>query len=176
MRTSVVFTLTGKDRPGIVEEVTAVLLELDANVELSRMARLGGEFAILMMVSVPSASLADIGVAVDDLSSRGYQVTTSETVPTHAESRVGWASYRIRVRGADHEGIIHQIAAGLSLRGINIESVETETTRAPISGTALFSMTAVVAVPPDLADSDWMVELSEAGNQANVDITVSDAE
>ena len=37
-------------------------------------------------------------------------------------------------------------------------------------------MTALVAVPPDLADSDWMVELSEAGNQANVDITVSDAE
>ncbi len=53
MRTDIVFTLTGTDRIGIVEEVTGVLLGLEGNVETSRMVRLGGEFALLMLVSLP---------------------------------------------------------------------------------------------------------------------------
>ena len=54
MRTDIVMTLTGPDRVGIVEELTEALLGVRANVETSRMARLGGEFAVLMLVSVPS--------------------------------------------------------------------------------------------------------------------------
>ncbi|RME50099.1 MAG: transcriptional regulator, partial [Caldilineae bacterium] len=53
MRKHLVLTVTGKDRPGLVDYVTKILLEFDGNVEASRMARLGGEFAMLMMVSVP---------------------------------------------------------------------------------------------------------------------------
>lgn len=172
MHSSIVFTLTGKDRPGVAEEVTGVLLHLGGTVETSLMARLGGEFAILMLVALPGSRLADLGLAVDDLSARGYRVTTSETVPTYGETRVGWSPYRIEVR-ADHEEIIHEVAQGLSQRGINIESMETETTWAPTSGTSLFAMTALVVVPPDLAGSDWISEMSEAGHQANADITVS---
>jgi glycine cleavage system transcriptional repressor len=173
MRSSIVFTLTGKDRTGIVEEVTGVLLELGGNVETSRMVRLGGEFAVLMLVSLPGSQLADLGLAVEDLSVRGYRVTASETVPAYAETRTGWSPYQVEVHGADHEGIIHEIAHGLSQRGINIESMETETTQAPISGTPLFAMTALVAVPPGLAGPDWISELTEAGHQTNVDIKVS---
>jgi len=53
MRTNIVFTLTGPDRIGIVESVTKMLLGHGANVESSRMTRLGGEFAMLMLVSMP---------------------------------------------------------------------------------------------------------------------------
>ena len=52
-RTNVVFTLTGTDRIGLVDDITELLLALDGNVETSRMARLGGEFAVLMLVSLP---------------------------------------------------------------------------------------------------------------------------
>ena len=54
MRTSIVLTLTGPDRVGIVEDVTGILLAVDANVDTSRMAHLGGEFAILMLLSMPA--------------------------------------------------------------------------------------------------------------------------
>ena len=74
--------------------------------------------------------------------------------------------------GADHEGIIHQIAQGLSQRGINIESMDTGTDEAPVSGTPLFSMSGVVLVPPHLAEDDWIGALAEAGDKANVDIEV----
>ena len=53
MQKNFVLTVTGPDRIGIVERVTGLLFEHGGNVETSRMARLGGEFAILMLVSMP---------------------------------------------------------------------------------------------------------------------------
>ena len=60
MRVNFVLTLTGPDRIGIVENVTGLLVARGGNVEVSRMARLGGEFAILMLVSIPVEHVADL--------------------------------------------------------------------------------------------------------------------
>jgi glycine cleavage system transcriptional repressor len=56
MRNHLVYTLTGSDRIGIVEEVTKMLLDHGGNVETSRMVRLGGEFAMLMLVPCQPSS------------------------------------------------------------------------------------------------------------------------
>jgi glycine cleavage system transcriptional repressor len=174
MHTDIVLTLTGTDRVGIVEEVTGVLLGLEGNVETSRMVRLGGEFALLMLVSVPAERFGEFDTAVSALVAEGYRVTAS---PTHRAEppHGGWLLYQVSVTGADHEGIIHEIASGLSQRGITIESMDTGTAEAPVSGTTLFSMTAMVLVPSHLAEDDWIAALAEAGDQANVDIEVSAA-
>ena len=172
MNTSIVLTLTGPDRVGIVEDVAEALLGLGANVENSRMARLGGEFAILMLVSLPSERAGEVERALGHLASAGYKVTTSET-STASDAFAGWSRYRVDVSGADHEGIVREIAAGLSQRGINIESAETGTTSAATTGVTLFTMSAVVLVPPSLVEEEWMAALAEAGADANVDIEVS---
>ncbi|HEY6873647.1 MAG TPA: ACT domain-containing protein [Geobacteraceae bacterium] len=174
MRTNIVFTLTGPDRVGIVESVTRLLLDHGGNVESSRMARLGGEFAMLMLVSLPPEQLSGLDRAVEGLTAQGYKVTTSRTAPGHAEPPPGWLPFQIGVEGADHEGIVHEVARYLSERGINIESMETGVTPAPLSGTPLFTMTALVAVPPALADQGWQAALEEVGNRLNVEITVTD--
>lgn len=176
MLTDIVFTLTGRDRVGIVEEVTKLFLELGGNVEASRMARLGGAFAIIMLASLPASSLAGLDDSLAHLTAEGYTVTVTPIAPAPAGAHAGWLAYRIEVHGADHEGIIHEIAAGLSASGINIESAETATARAPQSGTPLFSMVALVAVPPDLPDSVWQGKLKDAAHLSNVDITVSKIE
>ena len=67
MRANIVLTLTGADRIGLVEEVTGMLLDLDGNVEASRMARLGGEFAMLMLVSLSSEQLPGLEKSVESL-------------------------------------------------------------------------------------------------------------
>ena len=175
MRTTIVFTLTGPDRVGIVEEVTDLFLGLGGNVETSRMARLGGEFAILMLVTLPAEHLARLDETVRHLAEHGYRVTTSETRPAQVEAEAGWVPYRVQVSGADHEGIIHNIAAGLSRQGINIESMDTGTSRAPVTGTQLFSMSALVMVPSALAQTDWIAALKEAGDRSNVDVLVTPA-
>ena len=173
MQKSFVLTLTGPDHIGIVDRMTGLLLDRGGNVETSRMARLGGEFAILMLVSMPEDRLAGLDADLEGLAAQGYKVTTTPTDRTYAEAHPGWLPYRIEVQGADHEGIIHEVAHYLSGRGVNIESVDSETTPAPISGSPLFAMTAQVVVPPSLAGRGWEAGLEEIGDRLNLEIRVS---
>lgn len=175
MRTHIVLTLTGTDRPGIVEDLTKMLLDHGGNVETSRMARLGGEFAVLMLVSIPEDTLVTMDRSIKNLKNQGFKVTTTRTGQAHAETHAGWLPYKIEVLGADHEGIIHEVAQILSRCGINIESMDTATTQAPNSGAPLFSMTAFVVVPPGFSGRNWEAALDEAGRQMHVDINVSAA-
>ncbi len=173
MPTNFILTLTGPDRIGIVDDVTGLLLDRGGNVETSRMARLGGEFAVLMLVSMPDDRSSALDEGLSALTAQGYKVTTAPAGRTYAEAHPGWRPYRIEVRGADHEGIIHEVAHYLSERGISIESAESESVPAPTSGVPLFAMTAQVVVPPGLSGAGWEARLEEIGGRMNLDIRVS---
>jgi glycine cleavage system transcriptional repressor len=173
MPSNIVLTLTGKDRVGIVEEVTRLLLDLGGNVETSRMSRLGGEFAVILLASLPAGKAGGLNEAVERLKEKGFSVAAGRTEPSYAETRAGWSPWRIEVHGADHEGIIHEVARLLAGRGISIESMETETGRAPLSGTPLFTMVGRIMVPPGLKELDWTPALAGAGKELNVDIRLS---
>jgi len=175
MHRSFVLTLTGADRIGIVETVTRVLLDHGGNVETSRMARLGGEFAILMLVSMPEEPFERLHQGLAGLVARGYKVTTTPTEHSYAEAHPGWLPYHIEVEGADHEGIVHEVAHYLSGRGINIESVDTETISAAVSGVPLFTMTALVVVPPGQSGQGWEAGLDEIAQRQNLEIKVVEA-
>ena len=173
MPVNFVLTLTGPDRIGIVDEVTGLLLDRGGNVETSRMARLGGEFAVLMLVSMPTEPFSGLDEALEALTARGYKVTTTLAERTDSDAHPGWLPCRIEVHGADHEGIIHEVAHYLSGHGINIESVDSETSPAPVSGSPLFAMTARVAVPPGLSGRGWEAGLEGIGSRMNLEVRVS---
>lgn len=175
MQRNLVLTLTGPDRIGIVDELTGLLLGRGGNVEVSRMARLGGEFAVLMLVTLPSSECNGLESDLETLAARGYKLTVTPARPAHEGPPANWVPYRIDVHGADHEGIIQEVARYLSRRGINIESMDSETTHAPISGVPLFDMTAHVAVPPELANQDWEAGLHEISGRMNLEIHVTAA-
>jgi glycine cleavage system transcriptional repressor len=135
------------------------------------MARLGGEFAILMLLDMPAEKTSQFEAAFEALLAQGYQLAAKPTTRAETAGR----PYRVEVRGADHEGIIREIAKGLAESGVNIESVETGTSQAPNTGTLLFTMNALVAVPDSVADSDWISALMNAGEASGVDVEVSEA-
>src|ERR1700728_3500221 len=114
MQKNFVLTLTGPDRIGIVDRMTGLLLDRGGNVETSRMARLGGEFAILMLVAMPEDRIAGLDVDLKALAALGYKVTTTPTDRAYSGTRPDWLPYRIEVEGADDEGIIHEVARYLS--------------------------------------------------------------
>lgn len=173
MPTNIILTLTGPDRVGLVEDVTKRILERGGNVETSRMTRLGGAFAILMLASLPATGLAELERSFEPLVAQGYKLILSQTEGMQAERHAGWTPYQIEVRGADQEGIIHHVAQTLAQRGINIESMDTGTTAAAMSGDPLFSMTALVLAPPSAPREDWQPALDQVGREMNVDIVVS---
>lgn len=168
-----VLTLTGTDRVGLVEYVTELLLECNGDVQASRMARLGGEFAMLLLVSIPEAKADWFPKIVERLQSENFKVSVTETEWGVAARRKDWLPYRIEVRGANHEGIIHKIAEHLAQLGINIESLETNVSPAPMSGAPLFAMQAIVIVPPDLPKHKWQDDLAQAADEVNVELTIA---
>lgn len=172
MPRNLVLTVTGSDRVGMVEEVAGLVAARGGNVEVSRMARLGGEFAILMLVAVPDDRLSDLEADLAHLADRGYKVTSTHPRPG-ASAHPDWRRFRIAVQGADHEGIIQEVARYLSQLGINIESADSETIPAPISGVPLFTMTAEVAVPPATeGPEDWESGLRELAAHLNLEVDV----
>ncbi len=173
MRKNIVLTLSGSDRVGIVETVTKILMQVDGNVETSRMARLGGEFAMLMLVSIEADQLEKLDQGFASLREEGFQVATKQTELSYELKYAGWLPYTIEVHGADHEGIVHQVAHYLTQRGINIETMDTSIVPAPMSGTLFFSLSAIVLVPPNLSKKDWQADLDEVADRLNVEIKVS---
>jgi glycine cleavage system transcriptional repressor len=173
MNKNIVLTLSGHDRIGIVEEVTRVIAKHRGNVEASRMARLGGEFAMLALVSLAGEDLATLEKELQKLRDEGFQIALLPTQDDHAKKYAGWLPYMIEVLGADHEGIIHEIARHLAKQGINIEDLETTTAPAPMSGTPLFTMKATVLVPPNLPFHKWSDALEVIGDKLNVNVKVT---
>lgn len=171
MRKQLVLTASGRDRVGIVEELTELLLQYEGNVESSRMVRLGGDFAVLLFVTAPEDKVESLRDALSEVHFARFDIQTrlSEVAEAEDTSSVACA---ITVLGADHMGIIHQISRYLANQGINVETLTTEVVAAPMSGTPLFTMSAVVKVPPQLEVEDLREALEFIGEEVGVDTKV----
>ena len=171
MKRFLVVTITCPDRPGIVERVTDVLVAHGGNWEESRLARLGGDFAGIVMVSVQPERVEELTNALASLANHEMTVAVKSTSPM-AVKREGHMLYLLRLEGADHEGIVHDVSAYLAKQGINVESMETELVAAPMSAAPLFHMEALLEVPPSLTVEDLRKNLLLIGDQLGVDIEV----
>lgn len=173
MENHIVVTLVGPDKVGIVDDVTEKILEYGGNVEESRMARLGGDFAMIMLMSVTEEKAEKLKAAIDTFKAKGFQVFIRETAEETKSKYKGWLPYRIVVNGADHEGIINSVTRHLADKNINIESMDTNTVSAPMSGTELFTMSAIVIAPPDIKYHSWRDPLNEIEDEMNVTVDVT---
>jgi glycine cleavage system transcriptional repressor len=171
MRKQLVVTASGRDRVGIVEKVAEIILRFDGNVESSRMVRLGGDFALLMFITAPEDKIEPLRATLGEVHFTAYDIHTrlSEVSQPEETSAVPCA---ITVLGADHMGIIHQISRYLAEQSINVETMTTEVVAAPMSGSPLFTMSAVVRVPPQLGVDDLREALEYIGDEMGVDTKV----
>lgn len=172
MKNHLLITAVGEDRPGIVAHLAEVFVKNGANLEESRMAVLGGEFAVIVLVSLSSGSSEGLHRGLEALKAEGIAVSVKNTSPSNREKFAGYSTYAISVNGADHEGIVHRISLFLRDRGINIQSVETGIVNAPETGTPLFCMTATVQAPPSISLDELKRNLNAIGNEECVDVSV----
>jgi len=172
MNKNLVISLIGHDRVGLVEELSKLVVDSHGNIEASRMAHLGGEFATLMFVILPSEFYESLTFKLDKMTEEGFKVIITKTKIPDPSKYSGWLPYQIKVNGADHEGIIHKVSHQIAGFGINIESMETNVVKAPISGTPLFTLTAVVFAPPEQTHHDLIKKLEVVGDEMNVDIDI----
>jgi glycine cleavage system transcriptional repressor len=122
-------TLVGKDRPGIVAQVTAALFEGQCNLGEASMVRLGGNFTIMLMVQ-SDGTTADLERLVQPISN-------SLKLKHHVDEIEGELLHhltpdaQITLYGADRAGIVAEVTGHLAEQGFNILNLESD-----VGGTA----------------------------------------
>lgn len=174
MNQSLVITAIGEDRPGIVNELTEVLHKASLNVEDSRMSILGGEFAIILLVSGDEASTRSIIQQKEALqnSLKLNLLIKTTTNPTPDNDLI---SYKIKIEGMDNPGIVHKLARYLSQQNINIVNMQTNSSHAPHTGTPVFMLDMLVDIPVSKDINQLIDEFTTLCDELSMDVDFSPA-
>jgi glycine cleavage system regulatory protein len=169
MRSSMVLTVIGLDRPGIVQELAATVAAHGGNWEQSRMAQLAGHFAGILHVSLPEERCAELRRAMEALRATGLQVISE---PTSVPDRHALRALRLELTGNDREGIVRDISRALAARSVNVEELDTSRESAPMSGSALFHARALLRIPADLQIGELQKTLESIADDLMVDVAL----
>ncbi len=145
MLSTLVMTVIGADRPGLVQLVASRVADHGGNWLESRMCHLGGQFAGIVRVEVAASRVDELVGALHRLESNGLRVIV------HAESGAAVKSTgavaTLEVVGQDRPGILRSVSGVLAAHGINVEELSSERVSAPMGGGTLFQAHATVVVP-----------------------------
>ena len=172
MPEQLVITALGDDRPGIVDELSQALFKHELNIEDSRMSVLGGEFAILLLVSGSEQSIDDFVAetpALEDTLNMKLLVKLTSSTP--AEQAV--IPYTVEVVSIDHPGIVHELARFFSGKHINIVDLNTERYAAAHTATPMFAVNMTISIPADLSIKSLRDEFINMCDELNLDASMT---
>jgi glycine cleavage system regulatory protein len=172
MLTSLVVTVIGPDRPGLVRLLSDCGSDHGASWEESRMASLAGQFAGMVRFSVPAAKAAGLAAALTALEAEGLRVVIAQGEGTRpaALGRL----LKLELVGHDRPGIVRDISRVLAEHGISIHELHTAVVSGAMSGGNLFQVDARLAVPNALATDDLRALLEGLANELMVDIALAE--
>ena len=171
--TSLVLTLLGPDRPGLVEAVADVIAANGGNWLESRMAHLAGKFAGVLRAEVPAAKVPAVVQALARLEVRGLKIVAEEAA-LHDKAR-DQRAMDLELVGLDRPGIVREISQLLAQHGVNVEELTTDRSSAPMSGEMLFRARARVHVPADADLPRLRSGLERLANDLVVEIRLADS-
>lgn len=168
---TLVLTVIGEDRPGLVEAVSTIVSEHGANWEASHMARLGGRFAGILQLTVAEAQEEALTSALATLLPKGLRVIVENAGVDDAPEG---HSVEVDLIGSDQPNIIRDITSTLAGRNITVLEISSELVEAPMAGGRLFRMTASLRCPADVQRLELRNMLESLANGLMVDITIED--
>lgn len=171
MKKYFVFSALGQDRPGIVNQLSKAILDSGCNIEDSRMTVLGGEFALILMVSGHWGAITRLERQVPVLEKK-LELTI---LARHTEPRTAvqdMVPYTVDVVAMDHPGIVHEIADFFATRDINIEEMNTWTYPAAHTGAPMFSLSMTVSLPAGVHIGRLRDEFTSFCDNLNLDATI----
>lgn len=171
MQHTLVMTIIGPDRPGLVERVAALVAAHGGNWLESRMAHLGGQFAGILRVAIPPGQQAGLEAALRQLEEAGLHVVVQAEAATPASTAAG-RLMRLELVGHDRPGIVRDISRALASHGVNVEELETGCESAPMSGEILFRAQAQICVPAECDLAALRGTLEKIASDLIVDLTL----
>jgi len=172
MTTKLVISALGEDRPGIVDALSNIIYELGLNIEDSRMSVLGGEFAILLLISGEKVALDKLQADVSDIE-QALQMRLLLKPTSDSTSMSNTLPYAVEVSALDHPGIVRNIASFFSSRNINIVDLETERYAAPHTGSPMFALHITIGIPAETNIAQLRAAFTETCDELNLDAELS---
>lgn len=165
---TIIITAVGADRPGMVAALSSILAAQQCNLEDCAMTRLGGQFAMMLMVQLPAdKTLAQIEPLFEALQeSHGLKVHCDEAenhVIAHNAPR-----HMLTVYAQDRPGLLSSISQILSQHQVNITDVQTRLA----SAGALYVMLFEVEIPESVNVEELEKALQQAAQTAGMTLTL----
>jgi glycine cleavage system regulatory protein len=172
MTTSLVLTIIGEDRPGLVEQLSQTLATHHGSWLESRMANLAGKFAGIVHAEVPDANSDALTQALKALASEGLRIIVEKSgrEPPAEDYRL----LKLELVGHDRVGIVRDISEALASKRVNIDELTTQTTSASMSGETHFEAAAKLRVPETVTTEELREALESLANELMVDISLDD--
>ena len=171
MQEYLVISAIGEDKPGIINALSKVATEHQCNILDTRMTVLGGEFALLMMISGDGSAIDSAQTAISPVADKlGLTTILKRTRPR--TSGTTSRPYRIEVVAIDHPGIVAEIAGFFSTREMNIEEMETGAYAAAHTGTPMFSLEMTVNIPGTIPVAGLKDAFIAFCDERNLDATI----
>lgn len=169
-KTSLVLTILGQDRPGLVDSIAAVVTEHGGNWVESRMAHLAGQFAGVLRVEVDPQQAEALQSALKTLGEAGLEAVV------HADSVGAAASetplVNLSLVGQDRPGIVREISRVLAAHGVNVEELSTTCTRAATTGQPIFQAEAQLRLPAGVNSDALRTALEQVAHDMMVDLSL----
>ena len=170
--TSLVVSIVGADRQGIVSSLAERAQRFGANWAASRMTRLAGEFAGMVHLEVPRENADALATSLRDLASSGLQVVVARSDGTNVASSL--RVVELELVGEDRLGIVSNLAKLLAGRGVSIESIHTDIVRSGVSGKQTFKVAAHLLVPAAVSVEALQQEVGSLAREMMLDIALGE--
>ena len=167
--TSLVITMIGPDRPGLVKAVSDKAAAHGANWADSVMANFSGEFAGIVHLQVPQEKCDALVAALLTLEAADLHVLVS--VARGSAALTDTRQLKLDLVGNDRPGIIHAISGQLARHGVSIHKLQTHIASGAWSGEQMFNMTAQLTVPAALDLDALRASLEGLANELMVDLS-----
>lgn len=121
-------TIIGRDRPGIVSQVTEILYTLGCNIADSSCSILGGQFAMILIIAHPEfTDRESFGDTFTPLEESGLSVFLRTLKPGgEKHAKIEGEICMISVYGSDKPGIVYRVTKELGERLVNITDLNTK--------------------------------------------------
>ena len=93
MKKTLIMTILGTDRSGLVRSIAAAVAAHGASWQESRMARMAGQFAGILRVDCPSENVATLSSTLEGLACEGINIPLITEPTPEQDYRRGWPNY-----------------------------------------------------------------------------------
>ena len=170
MSVSLVLTVIGDDRPGLVEQVATAVSRHGGNWLQSSMSHLAGKFAGIVCLDIDASHLDELRQELATLAGLRITAEVSENSGIPAGRHLTLA-----LVGHDRVGIVREVSQVLARHAVNVEELNTHTASAPMSAEILFHATAKLTASPSLDTRVLVRDLEQLSNDLMVDIALDES-